>query len=139
VVAAHHRDSVKMDVQMASATQIWPGIETEPAFSVLVRKLSHVLGRKLIAYIGGLQNVSYVDDWISGSASPGPQEARIRLAWQIAETLQKADHPKVVQAWFLGMNPDLEDSSAIQILQEQDPREAERRLAPAVRSFVALG
>jgi hypothetical protein len=109
------------------------------AFPELVRRLSAVLGKKLTAYIAGVNDVRAVDRWISGSESYGKAEQRLRLAYHVAAMLSEHDRDTVVQGWFSGINPELGDRVPARVLRETDPAEAGPEILKAGRAFVAGG
>ena len=71
----------------------------------------------------------------SGRRSPHPEaERRLRLAFQVVELLMHAESAETVRAWWIGMNPDLEDQAPVMVLAE-DPT----RVLQAARVFLAHG
>ena len=114
------------------------GTAASMAFPELVADLSRVLGKKLIAYIGHVGSTDMVEGWINGTDHCS-EEARIRLAWEMTSILRNADDPKVIQKWFTGLNPDLADRSAIRVLRDEEPAQAEKMLMNAAHSFAVQG
>jgi len=109
-------------------------------FPDLVKELVEILGKKLTAYIGDVKDTRVVDRWIHNGVTPyGDAEHRVRLAYQIAKTLNKHDSPRIVQAWFLGLNPELQDRTPARLLKEQDLHEVGPELLNAMRAFLAGG
>ncbi len=66
-------------------------------------------------------------------------EYRLRLAYQVAALIAEKDSPAVVQAWFQGLNPQLEDRSPARMLREGDLDEVGPLVLTAARSFAATG
>ena len=67
--------------------------------------------------------------------SPQPDsELRLRHAYQIAQLLIQHELAETVRAWFLGMNPELEDEAPAVVIGE-DPQ----RVLQAARTFLAHG
>lgn len=64
---------------------------------------------------------------------------RLRLALHVAGILAERDHGRVVQAWFQGMNPQLDDVAPARLLREGDLDEIGPRVLAAARSFAAVG
>ena len=62
----------------------------------------------------------------------------MRRAYVAALTLREGDHPRVVQAWFTGVNPELDDRSPFRVLAEGTEDEA-RAVLGAARAFRAGG
>lgn len=109
-------------------------------FPALVRELAVLLGPKLVAYIAGVRETRAVREWESGKRSardPIPQ--RLRVALQVALLVAHHDAPAVVQAWFQGLNPQLDDRSPARLLREGDLHEVGPELLSAARAFSAGG
>lgn len=101
--------------------------------------LAAILGRKLTAYIGGAKSLTDVARATVESGSDGAVSVRLRAGLQVANTLTPFEDKSVVQAWFIGLNPDLNDRAPIQVLRDDDPASGLPRLLSAARSFVARG
>jgi hypothetical protein len=112
----------------------------QASFAEIVAELAGILGKKLTAYIGGVKDTRVVDRWIQEGVEPYRNaDRRIRLAYQIARTLNEHDSPRVVQAWFLGLNPELQDRTPIRLLRDEDPEKVGPELLNAMRAFLAGG
>ncbi|MBZ5580617.1 MAG: DUF2384 domain-containing protein [Acidobacteriia bacterium] len=112
----------------------------QAAFPAIVKELAEILGKKLTAYIGGVKDTRVVERWMEDGVEPyRDADRRIRLAYQIAKTLSEHDSARVVQAWFTGLNPELQDRSPIRLLKEEDPEKIGRELLNAMRAFLAGG
>ena len=69
-----------------------------------------MLGAKLVAYLGRVKETRAVRQWADGERAPSSDVLRrLRTAYQAAALLSKRDSPGVVQAWFQGLNPVLQD------------------------------
>lgn len=66
-------------------------------------------------------------------------ERRLRLAYQVAALMAEGDSDEVVQSWFQGLNPQLEDRLPARLLREGDLDEVGLLILAAARSFVATG
>ncbi len=108
-------------------------------FPQLVSKLVSIIGRKLTAYIGGAKDVRAVDRWVQGNRPYGDVESRLRFAFQVALTLSEHDPPPVVQAWLMGVNPELGDRVPIRLLRDGDLNIIAPEVLGAVRAFIAGG
>jgi len=98
----------------------------------LVRSLQDVLGQRLVAVIAGVNDAKAVGKWARGERSPHPDaERRLRDAFQISQLLLQKESAETVRAWFLGMNPDLDDQAPALALAEH-PHEA----LQAARAFL---
>jgi hypothetical protein len=106
----------------------------------LVGQLRELLGAQLVAYLGSVTETRAVRQWADGVRKP-PAEVRrrLRLAYQVAGLLTERDQPRVVQAWFQGMNPQLEDIAPARLIREGNPDEVGPRVLAAARSFAAVG
>lgn len=79
----------------------------------LARVLGDVLTRKLVAYMLGDVDPKTVGRWASGERKPRSRETEetLRGIFQIFQMLHEEDSPHTVRAWFIGLNPQLEDES----------------------------
>ena len=64
---------------------------------------------------------------------------RLRLAYQVAGLLAERDQPRVIQAWFQGMNPQLEDWAPARMIREGAPDDVGTRVLAAARAFASVG
>jgi hypothetical protein len=100
------------------------------------RYLQEVLGLRLTAHIAGVRDPKTVATWAEGTSAPrAASEAKLRLALQIAHLLQGQESPHVVRAWFVGLNPQLDDTAPATAISDGHFREA----LTAARAFVAGG
>jgi hypothetical protein len=104
---------------------------TESVASV-VGFLVDLLGAKLTAHVTQV-DVSTISRWRSGKVIP-PLEAdrRLRETYQIARLLLQGDADHTVRAWFIGMNPQLDDEAPIEAIINGNAKGA----LAAARSFV---
>lgn len=107
----------------------------------LVAHLTERLGAKLVAYIGGVRETRAIRQWAEGTRQPSFETVeRIRLAFQAAGMIAEAGNaPSVVQAWFQGMNPQLEDRSPARVIREGDPHAVGPEVLSAARAFARIG
>jgi hypothetical protein len=75
--------------------------------------LQEVLGQKLTALTLAIGDPKAVGRWARGERSPHPDvEQRLRATYQITTLLMQAgESPEIVRAWFMGMNPHLNDEA----------------------------
>ncbi len=111
---------------------------TAASFADVVRELSETLGKKLTAYLASVKDTRAIDRWIAGAEPYKGADERLRRAYVVALTLREGDHPRVVQAWFTGLNPELGDRAPIRLLTEGTEDEA-RAVLGAARAFRAGG
>lgn len=104
----------------------------------VVAELREVLGARLVAYLAGVTETRAVREWAEGIRTPrSPVPERLRLALQVVEMLHGHDSAGVVQAWFQGLNPRLEDRSPARLLREGDLEEVGPQILAAARGFAA--
>jgi hypothetical protein len=106
----------------------------------VVGRLNDILSPKLVAYIAGVGETRAVKEWATGDRAPKTDiEPRLRTALRIALLLADHDSPSVVQAWFQGLNPQLNDISPARLLRTEPPDEAGPAALAASRAFVVGG
>jgi hypothetical protein len=111
---------------------------TSASFANVVGELSGALGKKLTAYLAGVKDTRAIDRWIAGAEPYKGADERLRRAYVVALTLRESDHQRMVQAWFTGLNPELDDRSPIRLLAEGSEDDA-RAVLGAARAFRAGG
>ena len=109
--------------------------------AVLVQELRDVLGARLVAYLGGVEETRAVRQWAEGTrAVSGGEDLRpLRVAYQAARLLAERDANEVVQASFQGLNPALGDRSPARLLREGAVDEVGPQVLAAARQFAAVG
>src|SRR6266446_9832313 len=79
---------------------------------MVVSNLLELLGARLVSYIGGVAETRAARQWLDGTRDVRPDvEGRLREALTVALTIASKEEPRVVEAWFQGLNPQLEDRS----------------------------
>jgi hypothetical protein len=103
----------------------------------VVAFLITLLSRRLVAYMAGVKDTKTVGRWANDETSEIRQdsEKRVRLAYEIARLLMHFDSPRIVKAWFVGLNPQLDDTSPAEAVHEGRLKET----LYAARAFVAGG
>ncbi len=102
----------------------------------IARYLQETLGQKLVAFMTGVADPKRVGRWAQGSQAPREDaERRLRAAFQIFHLLLAEDSAHVVRAWFIGMNPQLDDDSPAEAIRDGRLKEA----LAAARAFVSGG
>ena len=129
---------------MATHTLPRPGLKPYQesltlTFPDLVRSLSGSIGRKLTAYVAGVKDVRALDRWVEGGQPYGDVEQRLRTTFQVVGTLLEFDSPRVVQAWLMGLNPELGDRVPLRLLREGDLALVGPEVLGAARAFIAGG
>lgn len=113
---------------------------TRSPFPHVVKDVSGLIGPKLVAYIAGVAETRAVQQWVDGSRPKDPEtEKRLRLTAQLAKLISGHDNSAVAQAWFQGLNPQLNDRSPARLLRDGDVADVGPKLLAAARAFVAGG
>lgn len=107
----------------------------------LTSGLRDLLGARLVAYLDGVKETRAVRQWAEGVRRPSDAAVhRLRLAYQVCGILREPGNPPaIVQAWFQGAHPRLEDRSPACTLVEEDPTAASPRVLAAARAFARVG
>jgi hypothetical protein len=108
-------------------------------FSKLVTELTAILGKKLTAYIASVKDARAVERWMAGSEPYKGVEERLRLAYRLAKMIRNQEEPRVVQAWFTGLNPELNDRMPARLLREESVEAVGPETLGAARAFLAGG
>lgn len=108
-------------------------------FSKVVSEVVSIIGKKLTAYVGNAKDTRAVDRWMAGGEPYRDAEQRVRFAYHVVMTLREYDSPEVVQAWLMGVSPELGDRTAIRILREDPLDTAGPLILGAVRDFALRG
>ena len=106
-------------------------------FADLTSFLKDHLGPAAVSIIAGGADAKTIAGWAKGQRQPKDPaiEPRLRSAYQIFQLIQTVEAPQTIRAWFLGMNPQLEDLAPVQALAADQQRE----VLSAARAFVAGG
>ena len=106
----------------------------ETTFADIVKTLVEALGRTLVAFIGDVDRKT-VDRWADGQQPRTASETRVRTAFQVYQLLLSRDSEHTVRAWFIGLNPQLDDTSPAQALHDDQIRD----VIVAAKSFTLGG
>jgi hypothetical protein len=112
---------------------------TNAEFPEIVEGLVSLIGRKLTAYIASVKDARAINRWLENAVPQKDVQQRLRLAYHVVAMLSKCDSAPVVQAWLIGLNPELDDQVPIRLLREGDLESDGRRVLGAARAFVAGG
>jgi hypothetical protein len=107
----------------------------------LVTALRELLGAKLVAYLGKVKETRAVRQWADGDreiANPAVVE-RLRLAYRAAWMINQRNSKEVVQAWFQGLNPFLDERVPARLLRDGDVESDGAQVIAAARQFAAVG
>jgi hypothetical protein len=81
--------------------------------------LLETLGSKLVAFIAGVGESKTVQRWASGERNPKPDaEERLRATFQVFQLLQQQESAFTIRAWFIGLNPQLDDIAPARALRD---------------------
>ncbi|MGO9249625.1 MAG: XRE family transcriptional regulator [Solirubrobacteraceae bacterium] len=99
--------------------------------------LQDALGQKLVAFMVGVEDPKTVGRWASGNRLPKDLEVerRLRDAHQIFRLLLTQESPYTVRAWFVGLNPQLDDESPAVAIRDGRTRD----VLVAAKAFLAGG
>jgi hypothetical protein len=104
--------------------------------SDVVAYLKEHLGLAALSILTDDSDAKTIRGWAEGvQPRNGVHERRLRSAYQIFQEIQQVEAPPTVRAWFLGMNPQLDDQAPIEALANGQ----EREVLSAARSFIAGG
>lgn len=101
-------------------------------------ELQNLLSRRVTAYIVGVKDAKTVTRWANGEVTEIRQpdvERRLRATYAISRMLLGTDGPQTVKAWFVSMNPYLDDDSPAEAIRSDREREA----MGAARAFMSHG
>lgn len=110
------------------------------SFPEMATELRGALGARLVAYLGSVGETRAVHQWAGGARQPNDDvQQRLRVALQVALTLSATESAQVAQAWFQGLNPQLDDRSPARMLREGDLDEVGPAVITAARAFLVGG
>lgn len=102
----------------------------------VARYLQDALGQKLVAYMAGISDPKRVGRWAQGTQVPREgAERRLRAAFQIFHLLLAEESAHVVRAWFIGLNPQLDDDPPADAIRDGRLKEA----LAAAKAFIGGG
>lgn len=111
---------------------------TRMDFANVTSALEELLGARLVAYIAGVSEARAVRQWGRGEREPRSDVGeKLRIALRAAQMIADIDGAGVAQAWFQGMNPQLDDRAPARVLREHDVSEVGSEVLGAARAFAA--
>ena len=129
------------------STQAQPDLEAseiaiKASATEVIERLSNLLGSRLVAFLAGVRDPRAVRDWAAGRPIKNPEVLpRLRDALRIAIFLSRADGPETVQAWFQGLNPQLDDRVPLEVLRDagraEKPSKEVLSVVAAARDFAS--
>ena len=100
---------------------------TAASISDIARFVQEVLSRRLTAYAAGVQEGKTVTRWASGEVTEIRDfevEQRLRTTYEIVLLLLVHESPHSVKAWFIGMNPELDDVAPVEAIRNGQLKDA---------------
>ena len=99
--------------------------------------LQDALGQKLAAFMVGVDDPKTVGKWAAEKHVPRDLEVerKLRDAYLVFRLLLTKESPYTVRAWFVGLNPQLDDESPATAIRDGRTRD----VLVAARAFLAGG
>jgi hypothetical protein len=109
----------------------------ESSIADIAAFLQDALGQKLVAFMVGVDDPKTVGRWAGEKRLPRDIEVerKLRDAYQIFRLLLTKESPYTVRAWFVGLNPQLDDESPATAIREGRTRD----VLVAAKAFLAGG
>lgn len=102
----------------------------------IARFLQETLGQKLVAHIAGVADPKTVGHWARGEQTPRDEaDTRLRAAFQVFHLLQGEESPHTVRAWFVGLNPQLDDETPVDAIRDGRAKD----VLVAAKAYIAGG
>lgn len=110
-------------------------------FQGVAREAIRLLGEANAAHVAGVGETRAVREWAMGEREPRDPLVvdRLRLAIQVAYMIEPFDSVGVIQAWFRGMNPRLENRQPREVIRKDELRRSGPHVISAARAFIAHG
>lgn len=108
----------------------------QASFQQVVEYLEDALGRPLVAHMAGVDPKT-ITRWTSAERTNprDDSEAKLRTSYQVFQMLAELDSPHTVRAWFIGLNPQLDDTSPASAIHDGNLKD----VLVAARAFVRGG
>jgi hypothetical protein len=99
--------------------------------------LQDAMGQKLVAFMVGVEDPKTIGRWAAEKRLPQDPaaEQKLRAAYQVFRLLATQESPHTVRAWFVGLNPQLDDESPAAAISEGRVRD----VMVAAKAFLAGG
>jgi hypothetical protein len=121
---------------LATASMQAHRTSVESSTASIAQFLQEVLGQKLVAYMAGVDDPKTVGRWASGARTPQAEnETRLRQAFHVFQLLNIEESPHTIRAWFMGLNPQLDDESPAAAIRDGRARD----VIIAAKAFLSGG
>lgn len=102
----------------------------------IIEFLNENLGTRLLALTVNVDHRT-VGRWLAdaGRGTRFETETRLRAAYQVFRLIQTVEASPTVRAWFMGMNPHLDDKSPAEAIRDGEARD----VMAAARAFINAG
>lgn len=101
----------------------------------LVEALTDKLGSRLVAFMAS-RDTSTLSRWRRpGARLPDDSARALRLVYEVFRLLEAEESDHTIRAWFIGMNPQLDDTSPAEAVHDGQLKE----VLVAARAFAAGG
>ncbi|TDS82345.1 hypothetical protein [Nesterenkonia aurantiaca] len=90
--------------------------------SGIVRELMVVFGTSLLSFIMEVDSRS-LQRWSGGQGIRYESEKRVRDLHTVFTLLRQKEEPATIRAWFMGMNPQLDDASPAEAIRDGSARD----------------
>jgi hypothetical protein len=117
------------------------GTGPDTAARTLITELRSLLGAKLVAYLAEAPDTATAHGWVDGT-TPLPDHAildRLQVALDAARRIGARDTPAVIQTWFQGRNPALDNQPPAQLLREPNLDTVRDTMLAAATEFATHG
>ncbi|MFY9264925.1 MAG: hypothetical protein WAO61_05820 [Solirubrobacterales bacterium] len=101
----------------------------------IAKQLQEALGQKLVARMLNLKNPQTVGEWAAGKQPRSGNEEGLRHIFQVYNVLSTADSRHTIRAWFVGLNPMLNDNAPARVISKGGFRD----VLTAAKSYVQTG
>ena len=91
------------------------------SISEIANVLVEALGRSLVMRLAKVSDPHAVAGWVEGTRTPrDPQQLRLRTAYRVFQIINAAENEYAARAWFIGLNPQLDDEAPIDAIRNDD-------------------
>lgn len=111
-------------------------VHIEHSLADIAKVLQEHLGQRLTAHMAGLSDPKAIGQIARGRRTPREgSEKRLRAAYNVLTLLLDEESAHTARAWFIGMNPQLDDDAPADVIREGRLRD----VVAAARSYSTGG